>query len=78
MSDMLYRDNTCGYNTAMPKTKPLNFRFDPDLMVRMSAHAVREGRSRNNLIEHIMRAYDSDERIRDLVRHYVDPAPVSE
>jgi len=75
MEDILYKDNTSGYNPAMPKTDPFNFRFPKELMDKMTVHAKREGRSRNNLIEHLMRAYDADTRIQDLARQYVDPVP---
>lgn len=78
MPEALYKSKTSDYTQPMPRTEPFNLRLDPELMGSMSIHAKREGRSRNNLIEHIMRAYDADERIRDLVRQYVDPVPASD
>jgi len=74
MPEALYKANTSGYDSAV-KRDPFNFRFDPALMKRMNAHADREMQSRNALIERIMRAYDADPRIRDLVRQYVEPSP---
>jgi len=73
MVGTLYKDKTSGYDGAMGKRDPFNFRFDSPLMERMNAHAAREGRSRNSLIERIMRAYDADPRIQDLVRQFVEP-----
>jgi hypothetical protein len=74
MAETLYKVNTSGYDAGMAKKEPFNLRLDGELMQRMNAHATREGRSRNALIEWMMRAYDSDSRIRDLVRQYVEPS----
>lgn len=74
MGETLYRGDTSGYNPGMKKKEPFNLRLDPDIMESMNGHAERELQSRNGLIDRILRAYDSDPRIRDLVRSFVSPA----
>jgi hypothetical protein len=74
MAETLYKGNTSGYATTMPKA-PFSLRFDPEIMDKMTVHAGREGRSRNSLIEWIMKAYDSDPKIQDLVRQHRDEFP---
>ena len=74
----LYNAEASGYDSGMATRTPFNFRFDSVLLEKMNGHAAREGRSRNSLIERLMRAYDADKRIQDLVRQYADKTPEAE
>jgi len=78
MGEMLYREETSGYTPDMKKKEPFNLRLDPDVMENMNGHAKRELQSRNGLIDRILRAYDADQKIRDLVRSFVAPSETSD
>jgi len=73
MTEMVYKDNTSGYNAAMAKKEPFNLRLDSEVMDQLAKHAEAEGRSRNNLIDRIFLAYNSDPAIRELVRKLQSP-----
>jgi len=73
-SGLLYSCSALRYLPGMAETKkPSGLRFTPSIMERMAGWAPKFGRSRNDLIEWILWAFDSDPIIRERVKLFEMP-----